>query len=64
MGDFIDSTLYILIKGTHTERKGNAPTRLIFDPNRLCKVFTFSVTAPRLAPPNENKLLSTRAFKS
>ena len=26
MGDVIDSTICILIKGTHMERKGNAPT--------------------------------------
>ena len=29
MGDVMDSTLCLLIKGTHTERKGNAPTGLI-----------------------------------
>ena len=30
MGDVIDSTLiHIVIKGTHTERKGNEPTGLI-----------------------------------
>ena len=33
MGDVIDTTLVHIIKGTHTERKGNAPTGLNFIPS-------------------------------